>query len=98
MIYIHIHILYTYILYICSSASVRLQKNMLMTKTMREAAKPKYKFALVRVRFPDGYIIQVRAVHGGTQLKSRGVHSKATPLCVSETESDRVPAASCSAA
>jgi hypothetical protein len=41
---------------------------MLMTKTMREAAKPKYKFVLVRVRFPDGYIIQVCAARGAVQL------------------------------
>ena len=34
------------------------QKNMMMTKTMREATKPKYLFALVRVRLPDGFIIQ----------------------------------------
>ncbi len=26
---------------------------------MREALKPKYRFALIRVRFPDGFVIQV---------------------------------------
>eukprot|EP00287_Rhodomonas_sp_CCMP768_P020093 CAMPEP_0202819018 /NCGR_PEP_ID=MMETSP1389-20130828/8785_1 /ASSEMBLY_ACC=CAM_ASM_000865 /TAXON_ID=302021 /ORGANISM="Rhodomonas sp., Strain CCMP768" /LENGTH=207 /DNA_ID=CAMNT_0049491495 /DNA_START=9 /DNA_END=634 /DNA_ORIENTATION=- len=29
-----------------------------MTKQMREALKPKYRYALIRVRFPDGFVIQ----------------------------------------
>jgi hypothetical protein len=29
-----------------------------LTRTMKEAMKPKFKFALIRVRFTDGYILQ----------------------------------------
>lgn len=40
------------------SAAAKAQKEYMMTKQMREALKPKHRFALIRVRFPDGFVIQ----------------------------------------
>uniref|UniRef100_A0A7S4NEX1 UBX domain-containing protein n=1 Tax=Guillardia theta TaxID=55529 RepID=A0A7S4NEX1_GUITH len=41
-----------------SAQSSAATKGMLMTKAMREALKPKYRFCLIRVRLTDGFIIQ----------------------------------------